>query len=155
MKGHTLASWTLITLMVVALASVAWAGNVINVTTPVSGTLFNPWNGEPVNFTGSCHTVINETLDSSGGVHFGFHVNCHVSAVGQDTGARYIGNAEANFTANVNSGETVTLTFPFTFSGISKGSEPNFVIHSIFHITINPDGTVTSFVDTFSAERRG
>lgn len=126
----------------------AWAAQVTNITFPVSGTVFNPCNGEVVTFSGEAHLTASVTLDGSGGFHTDTHVNVHVTATG-NLGNTYVGNQESNFVFNGSVGTEVTLTF--TFSEISQGSAPNFVIHALFHITINPDGTVTAFVSNFTA----
>jgi hypothetical protein len=40
------------------------------------------------------------------------------------------------------------------FRIIGQGSGNNFLIHENFHVTINPNGTVTAFVDNFSVDCR-
>ena len=44
------------------------------------------------------------------------------------------------------------VTFTETFNLISDGSAPNFLSRADAHVTIHPDGTVTSFHDNFSSE---
>lgn len=138
-----------------ALPVLASADVIFNGTVPISGTVTNPCNGELVDFSGTLHEVISETFDSSGGIHFDDHFNIHVTATGETTGTNYVGNQEEHLTENFNSGGSITVTEPFTFSEISKGSAPNFIEHALYHVTVNPDGTVTSFIDTYSAECRG
>ena len=130
----------------------ALAAMVTNGTTPVSGTVFNPCNGELVAFSGTDHFTIRITLDNGGGFHAGFHDNIHVTAIG-DQGNTYVGNQEDNFVLNGKVGQAVTE--PFTFSEISTGSAPNFIVHALFHVTVNANGTVTASVDNFTAECRG
>lgn len=140
-------------LFALALVMPAWAATVTNIRFPINGTgVVNPCNGEILTFSGELHLTFRVTLDSSGGFHLGAHDNIHVTATG-DQGNTYVGNEEDNFEVNGRVGVEVTATD--TFSEISKGSAPNFVVQAVFHITVNPDGTVTAFVDHFTAECRG
>jgi hypothetical protein len=54
---------------------------------PFSGVLFNPCNGEQVAAEGSFHNVTRVDTDASGGSHFFFHQNAHLSGIGLTTGA--------------------------------------------------------------------
>ena len=126
-----------------------------NVDIPVSGTVFNPCNGENVTFTGVDHFTAHTTLDGSGGFHADFHDNIHVTATG-DQGNLYEGNQEDNGPLHI-SGRNVGAeqTLPFTFSEIAKGSAPNFEVHALQHITVNANGTVTVFFSNFTSSCRG
>ncbi len=145
-----LCSLTAATLLVIAVK--AMAAVVTNVDIPVSGTVFNPCNGENVSFSGVDHFTARVTLDGGGGFHFGAHDNIHVTATG-DQGNTYVGNQEDNFETNGRVG--VEQTFTLSFSETSKGKAPNFDVYILFHITVNPDGTVTAFVNNFRAVCRG
>ena len=105
--------------------------------------------------SGTAHETINETFPSSGGVHLDIHLNVHATATGQISGNSYVVNETANFTENFNPGGTITVTEPISIELVSKGSAPNQKIKVLFHITINPDGTTTSFIDTFSVDCTG
>ena len=50
-------------------------------------------------------------------------------------------------------GGSVTETEAENVQLVAAGSPPDFVVHLhfLFHITINPDGTVTSYIDTLTA----
>jgi hypothetical protein len=41
-------------------------------------------------------------------------------------------------------------TFINRFDMIGQGQAPNFSVHETFHVTVNADGSVTSFHDNFS-----
>ena len=141
--------------MIAALLLIAvtvMAAIIINVDIPVSGTVFNPCNGETLTFTGVDHFTARVVFDSAGGFHLTTHDNIHVTATG-DQGNSYEGNQED--TNEVNGRVGVEQTFVLTFSEISKGSEPNFEVHILEHVTVNANGTVTSFVDHFTANCRG
>lgn len=128
------------------------AATLVNIDIPISGSVFNPCNGEVVAFSGVDHVTVHITLDNSGGFHADVHENIHVTAVG-DQGNRYVGNQEVNAPFNGKVGFETTSTL--TFSETSLGSAPNFDVHAIFHLTVNPNGTVTAFVDHFTASCRG
>lgn len=125
---------------------------VTNVDIPISGTVVNPCNAENVAFNGIDHFSATVTSDGAGGVHVTFHDNIHVTATG-DQGNSYEGNQEDVDAFNARVG--VEQTFVITFSEISNGSAPNFVVHEDMHITVNPNGTMTVFVDHFTANCRG
>ncbi len=129
----------------------AMARVVTNVDIPVSGTVVNPCNGENVAFNGIDHFTATITSDGAGGVHVAFHDNIHVTATG-DQGNSYVGNQEDVDAFNARVG--VEQTFVVTFSEISTGSAPNFVVHEDMHMTVNPNGTVTVFFDHFTSNCR-
>src|SRR5262249_39025167 len=124
-----------------------------NITFPVSGTgVFNPCNGETLTFSGVAHLNSSVTLSGNGGFHLAQHDNIHVTATG-DQGNTYVGNEEDSFEFNATVGVEQTATDIFT--EISQGPAPNFVIKAVFHITVHPDGTVTAFVNDFTAQCKG
>lgn len=140
-------------LFALALVMPASAATVTNITFPISGTgVPNPCNGAILTFSGELHLTFRVTLDSSGGFHLGAEDNIHVTAT-DNLGNTYVGNEEDTFEFNGRVGVEETATD--TFSAISLGSAPNFVVTAVFHITVNPDGTVTAFVNNFTAACRG
>ena len=161
-QHHTASSWRRWFLMVfpslaaILVASVltlpALAATVSNVTRPVDFTIANPCNGEVVAFSGTEHATFSATLDGSGGAHVHSHINEHASGVGS-FGNKYQFPAAENyeFDAKVAQEEIFTLSELI----VSQGSAPNFVLKSDFHVTVNPDGTVTSFRDNLSIKCRG
>jgi hypothetical protein len=42
------------------------------------------------------------------------------------------------------------MIFPQSFDVVSKGSAPNFLLHMTLHVTVNANGTLTSFVDNLT-----
>ena len=120
-------------------------------TIPIAGSVVNPCNGEVVVFTGTDHNSSSLTLDSAGGYTYLAHDNIHVVAYG-DQGNTYVGNEQDNLKLNGKIG--AVNTYVFSFSEISRGSAPNYVTHGVFHITVHPDGTSTSYIDNFSATCR-
>ncbi len=138
--------------LLVVLIVPARAAVVTKLDIPLAGIVFNPCNGEMVVFTGIDHIIERVTLDNSGGFHASFHDNIHVTASG-DQGNSYVGNEEDNSVFNGRIGFVDTSIS--TFSEISKGSAPNFVIHALLHQTVLPDGRVTAFINNFTASCRG
>lgn len=115
------------------------ASVVFNVHIPINGAVFNPCNGETVTFIGNDHFTESVTLDGAGGFHANAHDNIHVTGSGS-LGNSYEGNQEDHISFNGRVG--VEQTFGLTFSEISEGSAPNFEVHILQHITVNPNGTV-------------
>lgn len=117
-----------------------------------NGAILNPCNGETFTYAGSYHGVFNMTFDGSGGFHLVSHDNIHVAGTG-DQGNSYVGDESDNSTLNGRVGIEQTLNT--SFSMISQGGAPNFEIHAVTHITVNPNGTVTVFFSNFSSACRG
>jgi hypothetical protein len=145
-----LVAYLFATLLLVAVNSAASV--TVNVRIPISGAVFNPCNGETVTFSGIDHFTIHVTFDGAGGFHADAHDNIHVTATG-NLGNSYEGNQEDNNPFNGRVG--FEQTFGLTFSEISEGSAPNFEVHVLQHITVNPNGTVTVFFSNFSSNCRG
>jgi len=144
---YSLAMAALLLIAVTVMAAI-----LINMDIPVSGAVINPCNGETVTFSGVDHFTARVVVDGAGGFHLTTHDNIHVTATG-DQGNSYEGNQED--TSEVNGRVGIEETFVLTFSEISKGSAPNFEVHMLEHVTVNPNGTITSFVDHITANCRG
>ncbi len=131
----------------------AFADTVSNTTETVNFTIVNACNGEVVAVTVTFHDVYRVTLDSSGGFHLGSHENDYGSGVGS-LGNKYQINATFNNKFNGNVGQEETATAKIFF--VSQGSAPNDLdVKNDYHLTVNPDGTVTSFHDNFRSECLG
>jgi hypothetical protein len=137
-----------------ALATTVRADNVVNADIPVSVTVTNPCVPELVDLSGNLHLIVNITNDSSGGTHFKLGVNAKTSGTGESSGAKYQGNLNLNVSLNANSGGTFNVTVPLNIELIGQGQVPNFLVHALLHVTVDPAGNVTSSVDNFSAECR-
>lgn len=44
----------------------------------------------------------------------------------------------------------LNVTFVNNFRIIGQGPDNNFLVHENLHMTVNPNGALTSFVDNFS-----
>jgi hypothetical protein len=122
---------------------------------PISLTVFVPCAaggaGEFVDLSGNLHDLFHVTLDGSGGFHLDASDNPQgVSGVGETTGTKYQGTGVTRFDFSGTAGGTYVETDVNNFRIIGQGPGNNFMVHDNFHITVNPDGTVTSFHDNFS-----
>lgn len=93
------------------------------------------------------HVVLAVTSDAAGGFHLAFHRNIEGTGVNAATGTQYVVTQEDHNEFNVAQGVEQTVLTHFNL--ISKGSAPNEVAQILFHITITPDGNVSSFHDSF------
>ncbi len=132
----------------------AQAAVIVNEELPISILIPNDCTGDIISSSTTIHQVLAITDDGAGGFHVKTHLNTQDgSAVGLPSGLKYEVRNSNNFEMNVKAGQEQTFTM--TFKLISQGGADNLVVKGVFHITINPDGTVTSFVDTFTTECRG
>ena len=128
----------------------ARADNFAQENIAISFVDFSPCTGELILFSGNLHLVEHVTFDKAGGVHVGIHENYNdVSGVGLTSGTVY--HATGVYNDNYTFGNGVyTETSNEQVKYIASGGGNNFKFNFLFHITAHPDGTITSFVDTFS-----
>jgi hypothetical protein len=116
----------------------------------------NPCNGDVVDMSGTEDLIIRMTTTNSGSVNVGLNAHLHLTGVSPN-GVTYINNGVLNIETNnvsfVNGAYEQTITGPAVF--ISQGNTPNFTFMAIEHVTITPDGTVTSLKVDGSEECRG
>ncbi len=112
----------------------------------------NGGQGEFVQLSGSLHILYHLTISASGIVSFKDHFQPQgVSGTGLTTGAAYHGTGvtqDHNHFAQV--GQTVSFIDNFRIIGQGPGN--NFTLHENFHVTVNANGTLTTFVDNISAD---
>jgi hypothetical protein len=126
-----------------------------NFSQPTDLTVFVPCavagTGEYVQLSGSLHILFVTTIDAQGGFHAEFLFQPQgISGTGISTGAKYQATGETSGTFNGKVG--FEQTFVNNFKIIGQGPGNNFLVRETLHITVNPDGTVTSFVDNFSVK---
>lgn len=88
--------------------------------------------------------TVHETIDASGGFHFRIHEVFNGRAVGETSGIQYVGPQTDHESFHVSSNGALEDTFTLNFRFISKGKTDNIQSHLLFHITITPNGVVTS-----------
>ena len=124
---------------------------------PITTFVTNPCNGDFVPLTGTLDLMLRLTTSGSGRLNLGEHINFDLSGVGAPSGAEYNVGEVVNIEENnitFDNGAT-EITEAAHLNVISKGSEPNFLVHVIVHETITPDGDITSFKVDVSTECRG
>jgi hypothetical protein len=112
----------------------------------------DPCFGEPVLISGDIHDLFHVTLTGNGTGHIQIEDNPQgVTGIGTVTGKKWQGTGVTRDDANF-SAVPFNETFVNNFRIIGPGPNNNFVIHDNIHITVNANGTVTSFHDnTFAS----
>jgi hypothetical protein len=134
------------TALFVSNAAPVSAATVYNQTSPVSSA-FNSCNGDIVAITGEVHSLMTVTNGASGGLHVTIASNFEdTTGTGVFFGGSYVvaGTAQAEGTMAPSS--TMEVTAQNAIIIASTGSSQNLVIDFVFHITANPDGTLTAYV---------
>lgn len=152
-------SLLIILLLVVALlqpGSVSAAATTITLSQsfPVNIPVYIPCaaggTGEYVLLSGNLHDLFSLTLDSKGGFHLTYLDNPQgITGVGWTTGAKYQGTGQTGGTLNGSVGYEETYVNNFRMIGQGPGN--NFMVHDTYHITFNANGTLTVYVDNYSA----
>jgi hypothetical protein len=125
----------------------ARAAVLINGYMPADATAFDPCTNEFVDLTGTAHVVGSLTVNNNQ-AHLSAHVNFNIEGIGESSGLEYDANADALAEENVeadnsNIGEATLIARAVI---IGPGSLPNAFAEVVSHITVTPDGTITSFV---------
>jgi hypothetical protein len=104
-------------------------------------------NGGFLTLTATFHDLFAVTGDAAGGFHVKFHENVQGQGSNPVTGIDYVAVQEINQELNASAGLEQTETIQYNL--IAKGSTPNELYRLDFHITITPNGDVSSFHDNF------
>ena len=118
-----------------------------------SVTFFDDCSGEFVDIDVTYKSDVHVVATKSGTFHLDFHDVYSGRGVGETTGTEYLANQTDSFSLNLAKGANETE--PLHFSMISKGGADNLEFAAIFHITIDANGVVTSFVDNANVVCRG
>jgi hypothetical protein len=110
-------------------------------------------NGDAILVDVVFHDTFRLTFDNGGGIHIGIHENVAGKSIFSASGIDYVVNQTINESINAKYGEEETITEHYNL--IAKGSAPNARLLADFHITITPNGDVTSFHDNFRIECQG
>ena len=127
-----------------------------NETFPIYGEFFSPCTGESVFMSGDVHSSWSITYDNETGegryrAHFNFQGVSGVSASGTRYRAINVGNVQQVYGAQ----PPYTYMSGQTFLFVAQGDEPDFRLHSVFHIRIDENYEQRILVDNFSAECSG
>jgi hypothetical protein len=113
----------------------------------------NPCNGEEVLLSANLHDLFQTTLDGRGGLHLEQLQNPQGVSGVSASGTKYQATGEARSSFNGTVGSEITYVNNFRI--IAHGDQQNnFLLHQLFHITVNANGTVTAYVDNFSVTCR-
>ena len=113
----------------------------------------NDGAGEEVLVTGTLHVLEHVTIDARGGLHVKIHFQPQgATGVGLTTGDTY--HATGVTQEHFNATGVFNDTFINNFRMIGPGPNNNLLVHQTIHITITPNGDVTSDVVNTSVECR-
>lgn len=123
----------------------------IHLRTPFRAPTFVPCAnggvGEFVVLSGTLHTLIHETVSSSGNIHTSLHFRPQgVSGEGLVTGDRYRATGATNQQMNFNGPLPITQTFTNNFHVRGQGRDNDLMIHQTVHFTVNANGELTAEV---------
>jgi len=152
MKRRLALSLSLAGAMVLFFAGSISAGVIANVAVPFEQVIEIPCAGESVLLTGFLHILVTETADANGSLHTTTHFQ-PMGAVGTGltTGDVYHATGITRDEAN---GLEVPFetTFVNNFRIIGPGTGNNFLVHEVFHVTINANGVITVLADHLSVD---
>jgi hypothetical protein len=118
-------------------------------------SFFNTCTGEVVSGVVNVKTTVHVSPDGNGGFHAHLHEVFNGRAVGETSGIQYVGPQTDHESFNNSSGGLVEDTFTLDFRFLSRGDADNILVHTLFHITVSPDGEVKAEVDAVTDECKG
>jgi hypothetical protein len=107
-------------------------------------SFFNECTGEVVSGVVNVKTTLHLTEDGHGGFHAHFHAVFNGRAVGETSGIQYVGPQVNHDSFHATSGGILEETSTLNFRFLSAGGADNILTHILLHITITPNGDVTS-----------
>jgi hypothetical protein len=112
----------------------------------VDWQVFSECTGEDITFTGTLHEVFSFTVTGTGAVKATIHFQTHAVATSPTTGDPMVLNMIETFIIpDLDSFFEGTDEFTYVF--VTKGGAPNEVVRVKYHLTITPNGTITSSFD--------
>jgi len=100
--------------------------------------------GEIVEVTGYLHQTYSITNDGAGGYHVVAHAQLQGSGIGNITGDKYQVMSVGKHNQNTKPPYPYEETNVYSFSIIGKGPGANYLVHGLWHMTINANGNITS-----------
>ena len=110
----------------------------------VNDVAFSPCTEENIFLTGRQHVVTHTTVDAQGGVHTRSHLDESTTGVGEGSGTVYKHTVAINEVFHTIAAAPSEFTLETHNHLISHGRLSNQIIHTIFHMTVNAQGEVTS-----------
>jgi len=147
-------------LLAVGTAGPAHAAVIFEGDIPIAQVIVNPCIGEPLFVTGVFHIVIRAEEDTSGGVHYGYHLNTAQQFQGETaSGVKYVETSSGavtvgnfNGTKGAATEETITDTSTLTRQGETAPLPDDLYQHVTIHVTVNANGAVTADVQDIRIE---
>jgi hypothetical protein len=132
-----------------SIAPASRTANAVLVNEKFESLTFAPNNcdGTLLTLQAKWHQVYGLTFDGAGGVHVSEHTNVQGQGTDATTGVDYVVSDVANLEYNAKLGFEETYTESYKL--IAKGKAPNALLFSDFHITVTPNGDLTSYHDNF------
>jgi hypothetical protein len=106
-------------------------------------------NGEFAEGVIRLHSLVRETFDQAGGVHFGavFHP-MGGELIGETTGDVYRAVGRTGDSTNIGAGDLpISTTFVNVFKLVGPGGGVSFTFHQNTHVTVNANGETTAEVE--------
>ena len=121
---------------------------IFNGKVPLDLDVFIPKTGNTIHLSGTLHVVMEQTVDSAGGVHIKEHFQPQgVSGVDLATGAKYQGTGVTKAQSIVTASGANHLTIINNFKIIGQGPDNNYTVHATVLIATNANGDLTATVD--------
>lgn len=133
--------------MGVLVSGSAWAqsnGTTVEMTEPLPASTVNPCNGEAV-FMQGARTLTLAHDNQNGAVHLVGKLMTFGTGVGSPNGNKYAVNESAQFDIVIQG--AFVATEETNEHVTSQGNDPNFMLHSVVHITVNANGETTAVID--------
>lgn len=121
---------------------------------PISSNMFVPCAnggaGEYIDLTGEFKSIFHVTYLPDGTFNWSEHYTYKGWGTGRITGDRYRWNGEENYSYHEVIGLVNTHVAKSNLTGPGRGN--NYTFWFNYHITVNPDGTVTSYHDGWTVD---
>ncbi|WP_276504654.1 hypothetical protein [Terrimonas pollutisoli] len=131
----------------------ALADGASSIIVPVELFVFIPCAGETVTLTGNLHILTHLTTNGNNFVSKSHFQPQGISGVGDVSGDKY---QATGVTQDLVRGSFVNGSFTYTavnnFRIIGQGTGNNYLVHQLYHITITPNGIVSTVVDNTSID---
>jgi hypothetical protein len=127
---------------------------VFNGNVPIDIVVFIPSTGHLVEVSGNLHIVLDETVDSAGGIHIKEHFQPQgVSGVDLTDGTKYQATGVTQDQETVTANGATEFSFVNNFKIIGQGPENNFTVHENTQFTVNANGVLTATVDNLTIDQ--
>lgn len=108
--------------------------------------------GETLYLTGDLHILTHLTLSASGAYRYDSQYQPQgMNGVGLTSGTKY---QATGLTRDSGNGGALPYAFTYinNFRMIGQGAGSNYLVHENIHVTVNPNGELTAYVDNYSVD---